>query len=323
MSLIVPDPREREVLHFWIARQMSYRTRMISVFLLIVAGILLEVFLPFPAAFVGVLPLLLAGLMMAAAGYSNAPRKSAQEGFWKTTDITRLDSMAEIARRSSAWDTSSLDISNPLGCFTFIPVVGVTAFLALVAEELMNGGMLLLPASSAALFLPIWLTGLRLAHSNKAMLQKVRVLQDVVRFYQNHRREDEIVELSILLKGAEKDAVPEDVKLQIRWKGADPGFHGLQCQVNLNDVQGRLYPYCYFVVVTKREFDVAFAASGLALQNQITVEVKRQSDVNVVIVRQHTTNKSGYHTKPHAYLELMQRALRAGRKIADRYPAAG
>ena len=88
--------------------------------------------------------------------------------------------------------------------------------------------------------------------------------------------------------------------------------------MNINVVQGRNYPYCYFVAVGKPPSNIFPAAEGLAVSNRITVETKHQGEVDVIVIRGHTTRNSGYHTKPAQCRELLAAALEAGRRIARR-----
>ena len=139
--------------------------------------------------------------------------------------------------------------------------------------------------------------------------------------YLNHiRRPDEEVELSMKLCGTDEKAAPEDVKLQIRWANASQDFYGLQGQVNINNIQGRKYPYAYFVVVAKRGLNIFPAAYGLDQTGLTTVETKMQNDVEVIVIRQYTTKTSGYHTKPVRIRQLLDQALVAARRAAEGHP---
>ena len=95
----------------------------------------------------------------------------------------------------------------------------------------------------------------------------------------------------------------------------------MQCQVKINQVQGNKYPYCYFVAVAKPGLGILGVAEGLAVSGRITVEPQRQGDVDVIVIRGHTTRRSGYHTKPELCVALLERALEAGRRIARHHPA--
>jgi len=306
------------LLQFHLARSLSYGWRFGVAAGLLLAGIAIELTVPPPLGFAGVAGFFGASLLLAASGYSNRPQTTSA-GFWKLAPVDRLDQIVELNRRSQRWDYAVLDITNGLGVLSLGLAGGLMVVAAFVAESVQPGiGALLVGLSGSALLLPIWFSGWRSGHTRADLVQKVKVLQQVLKDYEGQRQRDETVRASLHLQGTDERAVPKDARLQITWDRVSPDFYGVQCQVNINNVQGRKYPYCYFVAVAKAGLDIFPAAEGVAVPKRITVETKHQGDVVVVVIRGHTTRQSGYHTKPAACRELLGAALEVGRRIAAR-----
>ena len=105
--------------------------------------------------------------------------------------------------------------------------------------------------------------------------------------------------------------VPVDVKAAIRFPDGPPGFLGLQMQIAINSVQGSDYPYFYGVLVAQPTFgDLRVAPPPRGM----VVEPSRDADVNVAVVRQATTKKSGYHTDHGAARRILAFALEQARE---------
>jgi len=101
----------------------------------------------------------------------------------------------------------------------------------------------------------------------------------------------------ILLQGKET-RMPEDVKLRISFRGHDPDFLGLYGQVVTNDVQGKSFPYFYVVIVAKKGYGLRQAFEGFQRPQDTVKESDGKDDVEFIVIRQQTTETSGYHTKP-------------------------
>ncbi len=320
MNALAPHPAEQQHVQFHLARGLSYVVRLELVLGLLGAGILLELLLPPPAAFAGVACFLAAGILLTAAGYTNHPTL-VTGGFWKTTHLDRLQQIVDLNRRSQRWDYAALDISNPLGFVTLLLAAAAVGAAGLLAEHLLPGsGFVLLTSSCAAFLLPTWFSGWRAGHTRSGLIQTIRVLQQILTDYEQAAQPGETVQASLLLQGTDTNAVPSNARLQFTWPRASPDFHGLQCQVNINDVQGRKYPYAYFVAVAKRGLDIFPVARGQGEPGRITVETQVQSDVEVIVIRAHTTKTSGYHTKPAQCRQLLELSLQIARRIADEHP---
>jgi hypothetical protein len=112
------------------------------------------------------------------------------------------------------------------------------------------------------------------------------------------------------MQGEEGSRIPTDARVFLRFPDGPDDFLGLQFQVSINDVQGTKYPYLYAVLVAKESFGLlAHVPTVEDLADGLTVETTREDDVDVIVIRQHTTKKSGYHTNRGAVARIARAAL--------------
>jgi hypothetical protein len=111
---------------------------------------------------------------------------------------------------------------------------------------------------------------------------------------------------------------PNDAKVMIRFKDAPDSFIGLQGQVSINSVKSTQYPYFYVVIIAKPEFKLYDKFKDPGLKNIIT-EREESDEVEVIVIRQFTTQTSGYHTNTAA----QEAILAAGIRLVKGMLAAG
>ncbi len=220
---------------------------------------------------------------------------------WDKSGPERLDELLALDRKMCKWDRSFLDATNPLGAIPFALLVFL-AIITLMDKNSQEVGAVSLFAwhwealilDAATLLLPHWLTGLRRIHRLPKLLVKVKALKYVV---EKSLPKDNSAEITLLtmLRG-KKAKLPDDVKLQVRPANAPEGFMGLYVQVVVNLVQGTQYPYLYAVLVAKDGFGLKAVATKFIPPGGMIKEFKIQDGVEVLVIRQHTTKTSGYHT---------------------------
>ena len=86
--------------------------------------------------------------------------------------------------------------------------------------------------------------------------------------------------------------------------------------VVLNSVQGKHYPYFYVVLVSKKNLDLQKVCDAYSPPAEIVKEFKNQDEVKVMVIRQHTTKKSGYHTKFPVAARILDQGLTVAEKVA-------
>jgi hypothetical protein len=77
-------------------------------------------------------------------------------------------------------------------------------------------------------------------------------------------------------------------------------FLGLYAQVVVNEVNGTSYPYLYVVLVAKKGYGLRNAFDKYSPGSGMIKEFRDQSEVEVIVIRQETTPRSGYFTDRRA-----------------------
>lgn len=316
-TLSAREGRDRDVVVFKVWTSLPYGPRMALSFGLIAGGLLLQALLVDPhrilSGFVPGAVLLLAGnLLLLVRGYHNKVDygKWDPTAEWETVDRKKLSQLVRMDQQIRKWDRSVLDITNGLGAFVFVLVAASLGALVLYSSGLVRVVCL----DAILLLVPHWVTGVRSILVFPKLVIKVKEIQGLL-----DRNEAALqghdVDILMLLNGTEA-RVPEDVKLRIGIAGHHKDFLGLYGQVVTNDVQGTSYPYCYFVLVARRGYGLAEAFEAYDPPRKVTKEFKRQDEVEVIVIRQHTTKQSGYHTKPRAIDTLFRESFALAAKLA-------
>jgi hypothetical protein len=123
----------------------------------------------------------------------------------------------------------------------------------------------------------------------------------------------------MLLSGGDEARIPDDIKLKVALADQHPDFMGLYGQVVTNDVQGTSYPYFYVVLVAKRGYGLG--RLQVDAPTYAVVELAPTEEVDVLIIRQFTTDRSGYHTDADRAAAIFQTGLRVAER-ACRGPVA-
>lgn len=196
---------------------------------------------------------------------------------------------------------------------------------------IMRGGSvgLLFALDCLTLIAPMWMYGLIRTWEPPMMRKR---LEQLIFIYHRAAMDPRLeFQPSMQVAKTQDGTVPMDCKLMVKIKDSDPNFMGIQVQTSFNDVQGTKYPYTYCVLIAKPEFDLRAKAkqmiemppeggfsSGLlglfttdnekkeskfARFDGALVELKKQGEVDIAVVRQNTKGQ-GYHTKPDEAMEV-------------------
>jgi hypothetical protein len=317
--MILPDKQDRGIVVFWVWPSLAYRIRVMAAFLLIAGGLLMQFAsrLPIP----GVFFLAVGNLLLLVKGYDNRIDSSGFDAGaeWERVEPERLAELKELDARIRRWDRSSLEVSNPLGLVVFVVIVAPLAALVYFRGTPTDW---MLAIDAVVLLVPHWITGIRRALRAPKLLVRIETIEAVLERAER-RLEDHKVTLLMLLAGGDTK-LPEDLKFKVDLEGHHPDFLGLYGQVVLNEVQGTSYPYFYVVLVAKDGFGLHEAFRHYWPDaKKITKEFKRQDKVEVMVIRQHTTKKSGYHTKQQAAYRVFVEGLVQAEKVAVRGAGAG
>lgn len=273
---------------------------------LLIGGFLIQ--LDYNLQVPGVLMLLAASLLLMFKGidrrifrYSLSERTD-----WVKTTPENINQMLAINRDLKKWDKNPFELSNASGCLLFLLLAVLTA--ALLAFNV----HLIFLVDVAVLFIPLFLSGMLKIDTNPPILNKTLNILTIVPRLKERSQDFDYSYYTMLapVKGKQKPA-PADIKIKINPITSPPEFLGIYGQCNLNMVGGTAYPYMYFVVVYRKDFDLKGKISDiLGSKDNITREYSETADARVLIIRQTTSRTSGYHTKPKDILRLFDYTLR-------------
>jgi len=315
--MILPAKADRGTVVFWFLPALSYNMRLIVSLVVIAAGLALQLsagrFLP------GIAVVGFGNLLLLVKGYDNRVDVGAfePEVHWERVDIDKLRELKALDKKMRRWDRSLLDVTNPLGAFTFLVLVGLIVVVlgfGVAAGGVMAGRVRILAVNAAVLFVPHWVTGVRSILRRPGLLVRIGVVETVLEGAKGHLQNHQIT-LLMLLSGGEV-TVPEDVKFKVDIAGRDSDFLGLYGQVVINEVQGTSYPYFYVVLVARRGFGLRDAFDRYVSRRNFTKEFKVEQEVEVMVLRQHTTKRSGYHTKPAVASAIFSEGLELAERVA-------
>lgn len=308
MSSILLSKEEQGIVVFHILKSLKYKTRLALCILLIVAGLALQ-FLTLGSynestfLFLGVVIVFTGNLLMLVKGYTNKIKLDtySAESEWVSTNSERLQEIVDINKKAKKWDINGMDVSNGLGAFVLIAFIAV--LIVLTTSRMLDSfsAKKMLFLNAFVLFVPHWLTGIRRVTLTPNLIKKINIYQHVMEHFGKELESHE-VDFLMYVKGSD-EKLPRDVKMKVDFKGQPENFLGMYAQISMNNVQETYYPYFYVVLVAKKGtmMNEQFQKSVI-LAPKILSEFKQEGDVEILVLRQVTTKKSGYHTKPAAII---------------------
>lgn len=314
--MFLPDPQRRGEIHFWIAKSLPYGVRLTVAGIFLVCGFALQLFLPNPLPGAGLL--LAATLLTVVKGYTNVPGALSRKSEWRSGDKDQLQKILDVARRSRSWDQSAIDITCGRGFAILLlvaaSVIGLSFYMLQHGYNDWLASVLLLDA--AVLLLPHWVTGVRRILTNAPLTIKVENLLRLYRLWEENRAGDETMATQIEVQAADKGEIPVDAKLILQIPALGEAFLGVQVQTVLNNVQGRDYPYVYCVLVARGPMRLR---SRLVPRptDRIVAEWQKDDGMDILVIRQLTSQTSGYHTDSAAAARIFQYALSLARSLKE------
>jgi hypothetical protein len=317
--MLLPDPQRRGEIHFWFVRTLSYEVRFHAILVLLTAGLVTQTVSLRYEAYAGVLLgaafLLAATALSLVKGYTNKPSQMRGAREWRSADAEHLARIIRISRKARSWDQSFLDITCWLGCAGLLAVLAMVGFgflfLLTMGQDVLAQIWLL---DACILLPPHWITGVRRVLTNDPLTIKARMLLEVINTWQPSAQPGEKAVPQMEVLNTPEGQIPQDAKLVLQMDGLGESFLGVQVQVVLNNVQGADYPYLYCVLVARPDLKI-----HEQLQPdpplEIVAEAEQQDDVDILIIRQHTTKTSGYHTDSHAAKCIFGYALSQARHL--------
>lgn len=302
------------VFHIW--KNLKYNLRFFLSLTLILIGFYIQysTFNIIP----GIIFVFAGNLLLLVKGYDNRVKLGTfrANAEWVTTDAAHLEKVISLNRKMKKWDLSAFDISNALGFLFFL------AFMILLLIFFLNNPFssqmpaLIVVANMAILIIPHLFTGIKRITTTPSLINKIKLYQLLMHEFGNDI-ENDTVEYLMLLRGKDKK-LPADVKMKIKFKNQPEGFLGLYAQIAINNVQGQEYPYFYVVLVAKKDSKlINIKRKNIEVPDNVIAEYNTEDDVEILVIRQHTTKKSGYHTNNKAVYLIFKAGLQAVRKVID------
>ena len=315
-----PSPEQRDLVRFYLAKNLSYNLRVNLMLILLVVGFGLQIL--FMNAAYGAFFVLAGVLLVLVKGYDSRVRV---KGFsldpnWKIVSIDKIREIEQLRKQSRKWDSDALDISNTLGIFSLILIGGLALLASVLLGSLANDKRVtIILATDIVIFMvPLWFSGMRFILKQPNLAIRVKVILDLYEVFETIKLEGEEFRPALMLtKGDKGESVPIDARFSIKFPSSPEGFYGLQAQINLNVVQGASYPYFYCVLAAKPGFGLSRYKEKIKLDGKIICEYQEDSKAEVLVIRQYTTRKSGYHTKDRQCTQILMAALEGGRTICQ------
>lgn len=315
-----PPPEQRDSVRFYLAKNLPYNVRITLALILLVAGFGLQIF--FMNLLYGI-PFLIAGVgLILVKGYDSRVRI---KGFdidpqWKTVSLEKIQEIEQLRMRSKKWDRDTLDVSNPLGCFSLVFFCGVAFFAAIGLGNWAEDWSItvILIADTIIVMVPLWLSGMRFILKQPNLAIRVKIILKLHEVFEKLKRNGEEFRPALkLARVKEGKTVPVDARFTIAFPDSPEGFYGLQAQINLNVVQGTSFPYFYSVLAAKRGFGMFQYKDKIKLEDKIICEYQEDTKAEVLVIRQRTTKKSGYQTKDPICAEILRIAVDGARTICE------
>jgi len=315
--MILPAQSDRGTVVFAFLPSLSYNTRMAISFIVVAAGLALQ--LATSHVLPGILLVAVGNLLLVVKGYDNRVDSGGFDAAaqWERVGSEKLQELKVLDKKMRRWDRSLLDVTNPLGAVAFVVLFGLLILIIIASlsadSEVARYGFIL-AFNAVVLLLPHWVTGIRSVLRRPGLLVRIEAIETVLD-RAKRRLKDHQVTLLMLLSGGEV-SIPEDVKFKVDIAGRDPDFLGLYGQVVINAVQGTSYPYFYVVLVARKGYGLHDAYRDHRPGDDVTKEFKYEGEVEVMVLRQHTTERSGYHTKPAAASAIFYEGLGLAERLA-------
>ncbi|PLX05376.1 MAG: hypothetical protein C0594_07635 [Marinilabiliales bacterium] len=305
---------DKDLVVFHLLPGMSYGLRFLLSLSIIVLGVFLQLYML--DLIPGIVLVFIGNLFLIVKGHHNKIKlaKFDVEANWQQVKFSRLEEVLSLNKKMKKWDVNAFDISNIAGFAVFVVVLGI-AYALLITEV---KSMQMLAVNVVVLFIPHIVTGVRKIQTKPLLVNKIKL----VRFLINQNIDvlkKHTVEYYMMIMGREKK-LPSDVKFRVHLNDQPDDFLGLYGQLSMNNVSGQNYPYFYVVLVAKKGFGLKNEFEKIAgIPRPLIKEYTEQEDVEVIVVRQFTTRKSGYHTKPKTMNLLLRYGISLTESIIEKY----
>lgn len=215
--------------------------------------------------------------------------EQAEELKWQEVTSAKIDQVVEQCRRIKKFQSANI------GCvLVFLLVVGWMSIIVMPAFRLSIRYSALI-IDGVILVAGLALSGRKSAWLPNALNVKAAIVQRILA--STLVKDPEVQIMPFLEVGQTKagGTFPNDARLMVRFSKAPEDFIGVQFQISINNVKGTQYPYLYAVILAKPGFKLPERFKDPKIDNLI-MENEEADEVDVIVIRQFTTQTSGYHT---------------------------
>jgi hypothetical protein len=317
LSALWPTAAETSTLRFLLPFG-SLRSRVAFAVACAAAGLLVWAVMPLRIAPVGLVAVLIAHLLVWVRTVTTAPGGATpqHEDLWAPVEDDWLAKVTELEKRGERWDTTPWDITNVIGCLTFVVLIAVLVAGTFVVSPWLDGEAIFrLLIGGAVVLLPLWLNGIRTTWNPSELRRKGDALAVARETAVALAKGEFDCVPTLALREGRRGKYPVDARLMLRPAREDEsGFLGVQVQVAMNNVRGTDYPYLYAVVLGKGAFELPDVHRRTAEGVDLVFEKGEGEGVRYLVVRQHADTKGGWHTEPHHIAGIVAQALELGRQ---------
>ncbi len=314
MSLL-PDPQRCGDIKFLFAKGLSYDRRLKVVVAGLAAGLLIQLFFNF---FLGIIVLGAATGLSLVQGYANRPVLTDGEE-WSQVTPDEYDKIRKKEQQIRRWDSDMFDVTNRLGGSTFAIAAVCVGVIWLLLTGLGKDTLARYWVwDMTVVFIPQWITGVKTYLKQDRLITKINFLEHIISTL-SQPSDVQVLPMLAARSAQGGGKVPVDCRLMIRFLNAPEAFLGMQVQISINSVQGNDYPYLYCVLIAKKGAD--FFKNTAPVKNSITgniiIEHSSSADVDVLVIRQRTTQTSGYSTPLNTARSIVMSGLAAARGLLE------
>lgn len=313
-------PEKQNDIRFYLFKSLRYSTRMKLYYIFIAAGFIIQIIMM--AALPGAVLLLMASLLNLVRGYNSKVELNSfhADSSWTPVDIEKLAEVEAFNSKLSKWDEDALDISNVKGFLVFLlallGLIVVSAALPGVSSG--SSARVIFVLDAIILVLPVWFNGLKKIHKQDLLCMKTGIVRTLEEFFRTIRIDGEnFIPAFMLVRDRTGKSIPTDCRFMVSYDNMPGGFYGIQAQINMNTVEGTNYPYFYCVIAAEKGFGLAGYVNAVPIPNSIVVNYEEDGSAEVIVIRQHTTKTSGYHTKINSCKSILERSMQLARLIVQ------
>ena len=309
---------KQDIIHFHVLKKLSYSKRMTLYLSFIVAGFAIQIIML--KVWPGAILLIFASILNLVRGYKSTVDLKAYDANsdWTQVDMSKIKEVGAFNDKLSKWDIDMLDISNAVGFLMFVLSAAGLMFVSVILRQFSISGeaISIFVSNAIILIFPLWFNGLRRVRKQDVLGIKTGLVTSLESFFKTIMLEGEDFNPAIMLvKDKSGKGVPTDCRFTISFKDMPADFYGIQAQININSVEGTKYPYFYCVIAAKTGFGLNKYTNSVHPPKNVAINYEEDNDAEVIVIRQHTTKTSGYHTKINDCKIILDTALKIFREI--------